>query len=78
MVRRPARVLRKGAPPAKRIALSRKMTSRYNSSMADKPIGFSHGLTNYGDRDFSLYLRRSFAASIHGITFDQASSGHEP
>ena len=32
--------------------------------MADKPIGFSHGLTNYGDRDFSLYLRRSFAASM--------------
>ena len=32
--------------------------------MADRPIGFSHGLTNYGDRDFSLYLRRSFAASM--------------
>ncbi len=32
--------------------------------MADKPIGFSHGLTNYGDRDFSLYLRRSFASSM--------------
>jgi dihydroxy-acid dehydratase len=32
--------------------------------MADKPIGFAHGLTNYGDRDFSLYLRRSFAQSM--------------
>ncbi|MFV0334634.1 MAG: IlvD/Edd family dehydratase [Tropicimonas sp.] len=26
--------------------------------------GFSRGLTNYGDRDFSVYLRRSFAASM--------------
>ena len=29
--------------------------------MSDKPTGIEHGLTNYGDRDFSLYLRRSFA-----------------
>jgi dihydroxy-acid dehydratase len=27
-------------------------------------VGLSHGLTNYGDRDFSLYLRRSFAQSM--------------
>ena len=26
--------------------------------------GFRRGLTNYGDRDFSLYLRRSFASSM--------------
>src|SRR3984957_10488910 len=26
--------------------------------------GLAHGLTNYGDRDFSLYLRRSFAKSM--------------
>lgn len=26
--------------------------------------GFARGLTNYGDRDFSIYLRRSFAASM--------------
>lgn len=26
--------------------------------------GFAKGLTNYGDRDFSLYLRKSFAASM--------------
>lgn len=26
--------------------------------------GLSNGLTNYGDRDFSLYLRRSFAQSM--------------
>jgi dihydroxy-acid dehydratase len=26
--------------------------------------GFQHGLTNYGDPDFSLYLRRSFAQSM--------------
>jgi dihydroxy-acid dehydratase len=28
------------------------------------PIGLSRGLTNYGDRDFALYLRRSFAFSM--------------
>ncbi len=27
------------------------------------PVGLARGLTNYGDRDFSLYLRRSFARS---------------
>jgi dihydroxy-acid dehydratase len=32
--------------------------------MTDSPAGFAHGLTNYGDRDFSLYLRRSFAQSM--------------
>ena len=26
--------------------------------------GFARGLTNYGDRDFALYLRRSFASSM--------------
>jgi dihydroxy-acid dehydratase len=26
--------------------------------------GLARGLTNYGDRDFALYLRRSFARSI--------------
>src|ERR671910_1442488 len=29
-----------------------------------KGLGFSRGLTNYGDRGFSLYLRRSFASSM--------------
>ncbi len=32
--------------------------------MSEKPVGFANGLTNYGDRDFSLYLRRSFAKSM--------------
>jgi dihydroxy-acid dehydratase len=30
----------------------------------NEPVGIAHGLTNYGDRDFSLYLRRSFAQSM--------------
>jgi len=30
----------------------------------DNPIGLARGLTNYGDPDFSLYLRRSFARSM--------------
>jgi dihydroxy-acid dehydratase len=32
--------------------------------MSKEPVGIAHGLTNYGDRDFSLYLRRSFAQSM--------------
>jgi dihydroxy-acid dehydratase len=32
--------------------------------MTDQGVGLEHGLTNYGDRDFSLYLRRSFAQSM--------------
>jgi dihydroxy-acid dehydratase len=32
--------------------------------MTERPAGLKHGLTNYGDRDFSLYLRRSFARSM--------------
>src|SRR3954451_17930101 len=30
----------------------------------DDTVGLQRGLTNYGDRDFSLYLRRSFALSM--------------
>ncbi|MDP6708381.1 MAG: dihydroxy-acid dehydratase [Alphaproteobacteria bacterium] len=30
----------------------------------DHPKGFRRGLTNYGDPDFSIYLRRSFASSM--------------
>src|SRR5688500_1846963 len=29
-----------------------------------EPHGLARGLTNYGDADFSLYLRRSFARSM--------------
>ncbi len=32
--------------------------------MTERTVGLEHGLTNYGDRDFSLYLRRSFAQSM--------------
>jgi dihydroxy-acid dehydratase len=32
--------------------------------VADEPHGLARGLTNYGDADFSLYLRRSFAKSM--------------
>jgi dihydroxy-acid dehydratase len=33
-------------------------------NVTKKAYGLEHGLTNYGDRDFSLYLRRSFAQSM--------------
>ena len=29
-----------------------------------EPLGLDNGLTNYGDRDFARYLRRSFARSM--------------
>src|SRR6202171_75761 len=32
--------------------------------MSDTTAGLDHGLTDYGDRDFSRYLRRSFAQSM--------------
>jgi dihydroxy-acid dehydratase len=32
--------------------------------MAQRETGLEHGLTDYGDRDFSRYLRRSFAQSM--------------
>jgi len=32
--------------------------------MTERKVGLAHGLTNYGDPDFSLYLRRSFAQSM--------------
>src|SRR5438876_4659515 len=33
-------------------------------AMTDGPRGLARGLTNYGDADFALYLRRSFATSM--------------
>ena len=32
--------------------------------MTDQPHRLARGLTNYGDADFSLYLRHSFAKSM--------------
>ena len=32
--------------------------------MTDRPKGLANRSSNYGDRDFALYLRRSFAASM--------------
>jgi dihydroxy-acid dehydratase len=32
--------------------------------MTDPPHGLARGLTNYGDADFSLHLRPSFAKSM--------------
>jgi dihydroxy-acid dehydratase len=32
--------------------------------MMSEPLGLDRGLTNYGDRDFARYLRRSFARSM--------------
>src|SRR5258707_12546785 len=36
---------------------------RRREAMTENSHGLKHGLTNYGDPDFSLYLRRSFAQS---------------
>ncbi len=35
-----------------------------DDNTTNKAKGFARGLTNYGDRDFSMYLRRSFASSM--------------
>src|SRR6266568_1923855 len=40
--------------------------------MTDRTAGLNHGLTDYGDRDFSRYLRRSFAQSM-GYSRDMLS-----
>ncbi|HEX5867011.1 MAG TPA: dihydroxy-acid dehydratase, partial [Beijerinckiaceae bacterium] len=40
-----------------------------NQEPANQDVGIAIGLTNYGDRDFSLYLRRSFARSM-GYSLD--------
>jgi len=32
--------------------------------MDDKPKGYANRLTEYGDRDFSIYIRRTFASSM--------------
>src|SRR6476660_5017445 len=40
--------------------------------MTDRSAGLDHGLTDYGDRDFSSYLRRSFAQSM-GYSRDMLS-----
>src|SRR6516225_4459119 len=37
-----------------------------------EPVGLARGLTNYGDPDFALYLRRSFASSM-GYSIDLLS-----
>src|SRR5207244_10861485 len=49
---------RPGARAAPHAVASRTMTT------TDGPRGLARGLTNYGDPDFSLYLRRSFATSM--------------
>ena len=39
--------------------------------MTDEPHGLDRGLTNYGDRDFARFLRRSFARSM-GLSTETA------
>src|SRR5690349_5789625 len=49
---------------AKRSRLPHPYSGWHKTHMTDKTAGFANGLTNYGDRDFSFYLRRSFAQSM--------------
>src|SRR6266478_3945704 len=41
-----------------------RLVLRVSWSLVTDPHGLARGLTNYGDADFSLYLRRSFATSM--------------
>src|SRR5665213_2246390 len=51
---------------APRVAMAciRPVVAAKECRMSKKPTGIANGLTNYGDGDFSLYLRRSFAQSM--------------
>jgi dihydroxy-acid dehydratase len=40
------------------------MTEPDGEEIMAEPVGLTRGLTNYGDPDFALYLRRSFARSM--------------
>lgn len=40
------------------------MSEPHDKTPDGTPAGFAKGLTNYGDREFSLYLRRTFASSM--------------
>jgi dihydroxy-acid dehydratase len=40
------------------------MSEPHDPARKHTPTGFAKGLTNYGDREFSLYLRRTFASSM--------------
>jgi dihydroxy-acid dehydratase len=46
------------------MACIRPVAAAKEFGMSKKPTGIASGLTNYGDGDFSLYLRRSFAQSM--------------
>ena len=50
--------------PPLAMACIRPHTAAKEFRMGKKPTGIANGLTNYGDGDFSLYLRRSFAQSM--------------
>src|SRR5262245_14238768 len=58
-----ARYNRRAAHPAAMAREARKGWE-WAEEMTERTQGLEHGLTNYGDRDFSLYLRRSFAQSM--------------
>ena len=53
-----------GRPSPRRAACVRPHHPAKEFRMSKEPVGIALGLTNYGDRDFSLYLRRSFALSM--------------
>jgi dihydroxy-acid dehydratase len=44
--------------------VSLRIRSTHSTLVTSDPKGLARGLTNYGDADFSLYLRRSFAKSM--------------
>src|SRR5665213_2847651 len=53
-----------GGASALAMACIRPRPAAKECRMSKEPTGIANGLTNYGDRDFSLYLRRSFAKSM--------------
>jgi hypothetical protein len=53
-------------PPNAAAAINPEAFSRRNREQMKK--GLSHGLINYDDRDFALYLRRSFVGVGAGVS----------
>src|SRR5476651_668247 len=52
------------SPSLVAVACIRPVAAAESGLMSKPPTGIANGLTNYGDPDFSLYLRRSFAKSM--------------
>src|SRR5205085_12537497 len=73
MVLGKAGVARRRACPAASAGAKLSAIAFCRTSSMTEPVGLGRGLTNYGDPDFALYLRRSFARSM-GYSLEMLST----